>query len=113
MYARLVGNGVITPDYFFHSLRLSEAHDLLRELGDAEERAARLGFIHQRFTAGIIYKTLTGKVLDLTFPWEEDSEVENDDEMSQEEVERTRRELLELNNRNGDEDKRQTAGSMD
>lgn len=104
----------MTPEYFFCKLKLCEAHDLLEELDEREERASRLGFMHQRFTAGIIYKTLTGKVLDIAFPWEnEESGVSED--VDQEEIERTRRELQRLNelNGNGNEDKRQGDGCDD
>lgn len=95
---------MITPDYFFTRLKICEAHDLLKELEERDEHASRIGFIHQRFTAGIIYKTLTGKVLDITFPWEEEDDATPDDgSMTEEEVAETRRMLQELNKKPGQE----------
>lgn len=96
---------MITPDYFFYKLKLCEAYDLLRGIEEKEDREVRRGYEQHRFTAGIIYKTLTGGVLDLSFPWEKenDSETSDDGSMTEEEVEETRRILQELNKKNNEE----------
>lgn len=75
---------------------MCEANDLIKALKQKETREARILYNAHRFTSSVVYKTLTGKDVDIKFSWEKDGE-EEEEELSQEEIEKMRRHLQKLN----------------
>lgn len=69
----------MSPDYFLHRLTIAEAQDYMA----GQDRRHRQQWEQTRFLSSIVYKTLTGQDLDLTFPWEEEAEIGDEEEQAE------------------------------
>lgn len=64
-----------------YRMSFSEAQDYVEGLN----RRSRQDWERTRFLGGIVYKVLTGKNLDVSFPWDEnpEKEIPNDEEIEE------------------------------
>lgn len=78
-----MGEGGCSPEYFMHHMSLDEADDYMQGL----QFRYRNQWEQTRFLANINCKVLTGESADITFPWEDggedDNELPNEQEMAE------------------------------
>lgn len=93
----MVGRIGISPEWFFHRLSNAEVDDLMHAMGEKEKMHGRQAYEVMRFGSGIIYQSMSGKPLDIDFPWETDEGEPT--VMSAEDVAKLKEEINNLNSR--------------